>query len=164
MARKNKKGSLDDLVYIIGVVLFLAMALLVMGKWTDQFNNNIQALDVIPTEGKTAVNQVNDLYGGVLDNAFLFLTLGLAVVALIFAMLVIVHPVFIVFYIIMLTVVVYVSGAVSNVYQTAAADPSLAGMAAKLVWTSHILQFLPFIVGVLGFILAIVMYKNWSER
>lgn len=165
MARKiNKKGSLDDLVYIVGVLLFFGLFLLIMAKWTDTFNTEIQANDDIPTAGKTAINQVNNLYPGVMDNGFLLLTIGLSLVALIFAMLVVVHPVFFVFYFIMLSLVVFVSGAVSNVYQEAAANPQLAATAAKLIWTSHILEFLPFIVGVLGFILAIVMYKNWEQR
>jgi len=165
MARKlRKKGSLDDLVYIIVILIFFGMGLLIIGKWTDAFNTAIQSNDDIPVAGKTAVGQMNNLYGGVLDNGFLFLTVGLCLVALIFAMMVIIHPVFFVLYFIMLAVVVFVSGAVSNIYQTAAAEPTLAPIAAKLIWTSHILTYLPFIIGVIGFILAIVMYKNYQQR
>ena len=163
MVKRNKKGNLDDLVYIIGVLIFFAMAILIIGKWTDSFNNAIQANDDVPSAGKTGVNQINDLYSGVIDNGFLFLTFGLAIVALLFAMLVIIHPIFFIFYFIMLAIVVFVSGAVSNIYQEAAAQPDLVAIANKLIWTSHILTYLPFIVGVLGFILAIVMYKNWEQ-
>ena len=164
MARRNKRGNLDDLAYIIIVLVFFSMGLLIMGKWTDEFNTRIQANDDIPISGKTGVAQINDLYGNVLDNGFLFLTIGLGIVAILFAMLVIVHPIFFIFYFIMLAIVVFVAGAASNIYQTAAEQPELTAMAAKLIWTSHILMYLPFIVGVLGFILAIVMYKNWEQR
>lgn len=162
--RRNKKGSLDDLVYVIGILLFFGLLLLILGKWTSEFNNEIQGSDIIPTEGKNAVGAISDLYGGVLDNSFLFLTIGLCIVTLIFAMLVIVHPVFFVFYFIMLALVIYVAGIVSNIYQEAAAHPELADIAAKLLFTTHILTYLPFITGILGFVLAIVMYKTWQQR
>lgn len=164
MVRNNKKANLDDIVYVIGVLIFFGLALLILGRWTDEFNTRIQANDDIPASGKTAVSQVNNLYAGVLDNSFLFLTIGMMFVMLILAFMVIIHPVFFVFYFIMLGIVIFVSGAISNIYQTAAAEPELASTAAKLLWTSHILNYLPLIVGVFGFILAIVMYKQYQER
>lgn len=159
----NKRGTLDDLVYIAGSLLGVAMIILLMGKWSDEFNTQIQSIDEVPAGGKTAVSQINDLYGGAIDNSFLFLTIGLCIVALIFAMMVVIHPVFFVLYFIVLAIVVYVSGVMSNIYQTAAAEPTLVSIADKLIWTSHILEFLPFIVGIVGFILAIIMYKTWRE-
>ena len=164
MLRINKRGSLDDLVYIIGVSLFFALLVLIFATWSTEFNSQIQGSDIIPADGKTAVNQIDELYGGVIDNSFLFLTVGLAIVALIMATLVIIHPIFFIFYVIFLAVVVYVSGVVSNIYQTAAANPALADTAAKLIFISHTMEYLPFIIGVLGFILSIVMYNSWKNR
>lgn len=164
MIRRNKKGSLDDLVYIAITLLGAGMLILLFGKFSSEFNSQIQTLDEVPTAGKTAVSQIDDLYGGVIDNSFLFLAIGLAVAALIFAFLVVIHPIFFVFYFIMLGVVVYVSGVMSNIYQTAASEAVLADVAAKLIFTSHILEYLPVIVGVFGFVLAIIMYKTWQER
>jgi len=164
MARKlNKKGSLDDLVYVGTTLLAIAILVLIMGKWTMDFNTNIQTNDDIPVAGKTAVQQIDNLYGGVIDNSFLFLTIGLCIVALVFAMLVVIHPVFFVFYFIMLGIVVYVSGVMSNIYQMAAEEAALADMAAKLLWIGHIMEYLPFIVGVFGFVLAVIMYKTWRN-
>jgi len=162
--KRNKRGSLDDLVWIIGVLLVFSLMILIFAKFTDEVNTKVQDMDIIPTSGKTAVSQMNDLYGGVIDNSFLLLTVGLAIVALIFAFLVVIHPIFFVFYFIFLTIIIFVSGAVSNIYQSAAAEPALASIAAKLTMTSHIMTYLPFIIGVFGFLIAIVMYKTWQER
>lgn len=159
--RLNKRGSIDDLIFIAITLLGFGMLLLLFGKFSDEFNTQIQDMSEIPDAGKTAVQQIDDLYGGVLDNSFLLLAIGLAVVAFIFAMLVIVHPIFFIFYFIMLTIVIFVCGALSNIYQEAAANPQLVDIASKLVFTSHILSFLPFIVGIVGFGLAIIMYKTW---
>ena len=164
MVKRNKRASLDDLGYILGVIATFAFLLLIMGAWMNGFNENIQQIDDIPDAGKTAVSQIDGLYGGALDNGFLFLTIGLAIGAVIFAMLVVVHPIFFIFYIIMLTIVTVVAGALSNMYQEAAANPTLAPIAAKLMFTTHILNFLPLITAIIGIIIAIVMYKNWQER
>lgn len=166
MVRKrfNKKGGLSDLVYIMITLLAIGLMLLIFGKFSDEFNTKIQERTDVPTAGKVAVGQINDLYGGVLDNSFLFLTIGLCIAALIMALLVVIHPVFFVFYFIFLVIVIYVSGALSNIYQTAAAEPELASIAAKLIFTSNILNFLPMIIGVFGFILAVIMYKTWENQ
>ena len=161
--KRNKRGSIDDLVYIIGTLLAVGLLILLYGKFTDEFNTAIQANEDVPDDGKVAVSQINDLYGGAIDNGFLFLALGLCIAAMVMAMLVIIHPVFFVFYLIILTIVIFVSAAMSNIYQEAASNPELADIAAKLVFTSHILTYLPYITGVFGFILAIVMYKKWDE-
>lgn len=161
--KRNKKGSLDDLMYVVGIILAAALLFLIFGKWSDSFNTRIQTMDVIPAEGKAAISKVDQLYGGVIDNSFLLLTIGLCIAALVFAMLVVVHPVFFVLYIITLAVVVYLAGIFSNIYQAAAAHPEMVPIAEKLIFTSHILTYLPFITGVVGFVLAIVMYKTWEE-
>jgi len=164
MVRKiNKRASLDDLGYILGVLLVFGFLLLILGSWTDSFNEKIQDMSIIPDDGKQAIGKVNNLYSGALDNSFLFLAIGLAVISILFAMMVIVHPIFFIFYVIALTVVIFVSGILSNIYQEAAANPQLAPMAAKLLYTSQILNFLPLFAGIIGTIIAIVMYKNWRD-
>jgi len=161
--KRNKKGSLDDFVYVMGIILVAGLLFLIFGKWSDSFNTRIQTMDAIPDEGKAAISKVDDLYGGAIDNSFLLLTVGLCIAALIFAMLVVVHPVFFVLYLIVLSIVIYLAGIFSNIYQAAATHPEMAPIAEKLIFTSHVLTYLPFIIGVLGCVLAIVMYKTWEE-
>lgn len=161
--KQNKRGALSDLAYIIYVVGGAALLILILGTWVNSFNDKIQAVDIIPSEGKSAVNSVNELYGGVIDNSILFLVIGMCIAALMLALMVVMHPIFFVFYFILLSIIIYVGGIASNMYQMAASTDALSTMADKLIMISYICQYLPFIIGVMGFILAIIMYRTWRN-
>ena len=165
--RKNKKGSLQDLVFIGAILLTMSIAILLGFKITNEVNSKIQDNAILggmagADDAKNAMNNINNLYSGVIDNSFLLLTMGLAVIALILAMLVRVHPVFFVFYIILLTIIIFLSGVFSNIYTKMAESTAMADVATQLIFTSHIMAYLPFLIGVVGFIIAIVMYKNYE--
>lgn len=160
---KNKKGSGMDLIYI-GIILLIAAMLTLFGYWfMDQFNDKISGLSIADTNTTDAMDQLEGNYTGVIDNSFLFLTVGLAVVMLILASLIRVHPMFLVLYILMYIVIVFVAGILSNMYQEMAANSLLTSYADNLVFTSLIMNYLPIIIGVYGAILGFVMYKLWSN-
>lgn len=161
--RRNKKAGLEDIATIMVILLVVGVFFLIGGKLMDALNTGLSGSGLLTTEGTNAVAEINNLYPTVIDNGFLYLMVGLCLVALILAMMVAIHPVFFVFYIIMLTIIVFISGVLSNIYQEMAADAQLSSIAAKLVWTSHILEYLPFIIGVFGFVLAIVMYRTYQN-
>jgi hypothetical protein len=161
--RKNKKASLMDLPYIIYVIAGFSLLLLIFGTLNNAWNDKMQSLDSMPAEGKLAEQKINNMYSGVLDNSVLFLVVGMCIASLILAMMVIIHPVFFVFYFIFLAIIIYVGGIGSNMYQAAASEPAMSVMADKLVMTSYVCQYLPFIIGLFGFIIAVVMYKTWRN-
>ena len=166
--RINKKGSILD-VFRIGVMLLVfAVGILMSYKVMDEVNSKFQnnpTLDkmVGANDSKDAMNKVTSYFPGVIDNSFLFLTIGLVIVALILAMLVRVHPVFFVFYFVFMVFFVFLSGIFSNIYQGMADTATMSEVAANLTFTSHILEFLPFIVGIVGFLIALVMYKTYES-
>lgn len=160
--RKNKRGSLQDLIVIGSLLLFFGLILLIGSKVMGEFNTEIQAHSDIPARAKTASASLNAEYGGSLDYGFLMLAIGLGIVTLILAAAVRIHPVFIPLFFIGLIIVIFLCGILSNVYQEMAANSLLTANADELVFTSHILNYLPFIVGIFGILLMIVMYKLWS--
>jgi len=160
---RNKKASIQDLIFIVITLVGAGLMILFFAHFMGEFNTEIQSMDQIPTEGKVAINDINNLNSGAIDNSFLFLTIGLAFVAFLFAFLVVVHPVFFVLYFLVLTLVIYIAGIASNIYQTAAETAVLQSTAQSLVFTTHILSYLPIITGILGMLLAIVMYKVRSN-
>lgn len=162
LIRRNKKGSLQDLIVIGAVLLFFGLILLIGSRVTGEWNDAIQARSDIPTEAKTASAAVNAHYGGAMDYGFLLLAIGIGIATLILAALVRIHPVFIPLYFIGLVIVVFLCGIFSNIYQEMAGNSELTAYADTLVFTSHILNYLPFIVGIFGILLMIVMYKLWS--
>lgn len=162
MLRKNKKGSLKDIVLISVLLLFFSMVLLFGYKINSEFNDQVQTMDEIPAVAKTASSTLNNNFSGSLDNGFLFLTFGLAMATLVLAALVRIHPIFIPFYFLGLIFVIILSAVFSNIYQEAAADPELASLANDFTFIPLIMNALPFVVGVFGILLMIVMYKLWS--
>ena len=159
---KSRRGSLQDIALIAAVLLFFSIILLFSFKITGAWNDQIQTMTDIPTEAKTSSNQLLGYYSGSMDYGFLILAIGLGIATLILAALVRVHPVFIPFYFLGLLVLIVLCAVFSNIYQEMAANTQLISFADKLVFTSHILNYLPLIVGTFGILLMIVMYKLWS--
>lgn len=161
--RRNKKGSIQDLVYIFVSLVAVAVVILIVFKISNELNTEFQGSSKVNARGKSAFNSINNMYPGVLDNSFLILAFGLGIVALVFAMMVRIHPVFLVFFIIILAVIIFVCGVFSNLYQEMANDPELVDVAVQLTFIDNIMTYLPFIIGVFGFLLAIVMYKGYQD-
>lgn len=161
--RKNKRGSISDLIFIATVIFFFAVLVLIGFKVTNEFSSQIQSDDVFTADAKTAVASVNNLYPTAVDNSFLFLMVGLIIAAFVFAMAVAIHPVFFILYIIVFAFVIFLGAIFSNVYQQMATDPALVDMANQLIFTSHILIWLPVILCIFGFILSVVMYRTYQN-
>lgn len=165
--RRNKRGSIQDVMFVAVAMLFFSMVLLIGFKITSSFNDELQSSPAIAqfdtdSRARDSSTSLLGFYPGIIDDSFLFLTIGLSMIALIFAALVRVHPIFIPFFFIALLIVIFLSGVFSNIYQEMAGNPNLATEAAQLTFTSLIMEFLPFIVGIIGIILMVVMYKMRS--
>lgn len=162
----NKKGSIQDLITIGIILVAFAMAILIMYKISSEILDEFESDDRVSSNANaiSSYTQINSMYPNVIDNSFLFLAIGLGIVALMLAMMVRVHPVFIVFFIIVLVIIIFVSGVLSNIYLEMANTAELNSVAAELTYTTHIIGKLPIIIGILGFLLAAVMYKLWSAE
>jgi hypothetical protein len=159
----NKKGSIQDFLYIMVAIFILSVVTLLVFKISNSINTEIQANSDMSAESKDLSAQVNSMYPGVIDNSFLLLTVGLSVVAIALAFMVRIHPVFLVFYILVLVLLIIFAGIFSNVYTGIAENPDFTAEADSLVFISTIMRILPMFVAVLGTVLAIVMYKVWQS-
>ncbi len=163
--RRNKKGSLQDIIFVAVVILFFAIIILISFKIVSTFNDEIQSSGVVDrfdtgNRGRDAVDTLTGYYPGVIDNTFLFLAIGLGIGALILSALVVIHPIFIALFFIAWVFIIFFCGIFSNIYQEMAASAVLASEASQLVFTSTVLEFLPLIVGVLGILMIILLYKT----
>lgn len=161
--RKSKKGGVTDLVYIMIVLVVFGAIVLFGFKFMSEVNTQFQASDIINQQGKDSTQAITNLFPNVIDNTFLFLMIGLCLITLVLAMLVVIHPVFFILYFVFLAIVIFVGGILSNIYQTMAANAQLVDVANQLTYISHILSYLPIIIGVFGFVLAVVMYRTYQH-
>jgi hypothetical protein len=160
--KRNKKGSALDLIWI-GVILVFFSIVLILGFYIGgEINTKFQSHTDIPSEGKVASAQLVSNYPAVYDNMFLFFMVGISIVTLVLAALVRIHPVFIPLFIIAWIFISFIGGIFSNIFQALAENPDLAASANQLTFTSTIMSYLPMIIGIIGMILMVVMYKTWK--
>lgn len=159
----NKRGSLIDILYVVVVVFVFGIASIFGLKILVSFNDEVSTMSDIPANAINANDALEAHYGGVMDNMTMFLLIGFGISALIMASLVRIHPAFFFIYFIMLIIVIVISGVLANVYGEISEDANMAGLSDTMFMTTHIIQYLPIIVGVLGTALAIVMYQGWKN-
>ena len=159
----NKKGTIQDVILIAVVLFVFALTTLIVFKVSNTLNTEFQASSVITSNGKTAFSTINNMYPGVIDNMFLLLTIGLGVVAIILSSLIRQNPVFFVFFILVMAILIFITAIFSNVYLTIANNSNFTTEAEALTFTTHTIWLLPFIIGILGFVLALIQYKNWRD-
>ena len=91
----NRKGSIQDILFIAGTLLVFAVIFLIGFTIQSHLDDFIQGDSTITTEGKTASTNIKGNYPGVIDNMFLVFFIFLAISSIILAALVRIHPIFI---------------------------------------------------------------------
>ena len=159
--KHNKKGSIQDLLYV-GITLFaFAMVILICFRISTSLNTEFQASDQIDSYGKIAHQKITNLYPGIIDNSFIFVTVILSIGTLILAAMVRIHPIFLPIYILAWIFVIFMCSIFSNAYQELAANADMVALAAQMTFMNQVMTTLPFIIGIVGALLAIVMYKAY---
>ena len=158
----NKRGSLQDSIFI-GVMLIVACIALIIGVTVyTEIDDAFQGSEDITQNGKDASLNIKNNLTDTIDNMMLILFVGLVIGAIALAMMIKVHPIFIVPFIILAGIIIFIAGAFNNIYAEIGNSAQFAQAATDLYWTTRIMEFLPFIVGVVAFIIAVVMFKTWS--
>ena len=122
-------------------------------------NEGIQSTDLSDT-AKTSVQWASDNYISTFDGIFLALAVfGLLAIA-ITAFYIDTHPVFFVVAILVFGLLSLVWAVFGNAYQEVAGSQDLAGIADQFTNMSFIMQYFPFYMLVVGFIVAIVLYSK----
>jgi len=161
--KRSKKGSVQDLLYV-GITLFaFAMVILICFRISTSLNTEFQASDKVDSYGKTAHQQITNLYPGIIDNSFVFVTVILSIGTLIMAAMVRIHPVFLPIYLLAWMFVIFLCAVFSNAYGELAAHADMAPLAAQMTFMNQVMTTLPFIIGIVGALLAIVMYKAYRS-
>ena len=160
----NKKATIQDLIIIMVIIIMFAVGVLITYKISDELNTKFnEDVRVSDNERATkAFGEITGMYPGVIDNSFLLLVFGLSIGALILAFLVRVHPVFFVGFLLVLVIIIFLAGIFSNIYLEMANTPDFEGVASNLTFITHIVGKLPLIIGIVGFLIAIVMFKQFQ--
>lgn len=165
MRKLNKKASAVDLFFVAIALTFLAVAVLIGSNIAIKFHEGIAANPTFQNDAPDAITYTNDAinnYTFSVNSGFLFLTVFFVIATLTLAALVRIHPIFIPIFIIALIFLIFFCGIMSNIYSGVAENTAMKDTVSRYAMMHKIMVGLPFIVGVLGIILMIVMYKNYQ--
>lgn len=155
----NKRGSIQDIAYLI--ILFFAFSLVcfIAYKILIEFQDNLGASDMLPQESKDALTKTKGVFDNYMDKIFLFVVITSVIVTFILATLIRVHPIFLVLYLISLIFLIFLAAVFSNAYQEFASNPEFIQIADHWIIMNYIMSNLPFIIAIVGFILMFILYK-----
>lgn len=156
---RNKKGSILDLFYIVIGVFVLAVIVVLVSFMTHTINTQISTLPLVGTEAQTASTTLSSTMPDTMNSGILFVFFGACIASIILASLVIVHPVFFIFYILETSLLVFFSGGIADAFQAFIETPALASEYSNFGVMIFMFRWLPIIIGIVSFILAIIMYK-----
>lgn len=157
---ERKKGSISDLPFIIAGIFSVVMTALVVTLLLNNLNTKIQNTDIFDASAKSASDKMTNDFPEVMDGGILLIFFGMVIVSLVLASLVPVHPVFLIFFLLEWFLLIYVGAAIANTYQTIIESEVFAVEAGQYVITTFFFHYFPYIIGVVGAILAIVIYKT----
>jgi len=156
--RRNKRGAVWDLFMLMILLLFGSIMLMVtFSVW------NSVAPEI---EEKLNDSTVNATYDNIeritnnLDNIALAGFIILIILMIVLAFAVDFHPIFFFLFMLIWIIGVIVAVPISNTYETVAANPHLAAAAASMPMQHWIMTNLPFIIGLVGAVMIVVMFSK----
>lgn len=162
----NKKGSVQDIAWIIASLFAISIIVLISFKITDSIKTEFNSNDATNNDKyvNASLAQVRGMFPGVVDSAIMFTFVVLLIAAIAFALLTRFHPIFFVFFIIIFAILLVIAGTISDAYQEFAENSNFAALEGELTFTHLIMRHLPWVIAIVGCILAWVMYKLWQAE
>lgn len=158
----QKKGSISDLPYIIAGIFSFTLIVLLISVLLYHLNDKVQVNDVFESEAKTASTRMSEGFPRVVNTGILFVFFAMCIISLVLSSLVPTHPAFIILYILEWMLLILIGGAIANAYQAIIETSALAVIEHYFTFSTFFYRYFPFIIGFIGAILAIVMYKARS--
>ena len=155
----SKKGSFTDLPFIIAGVFTVALVVILVAVLTSNINTQVQSMDILSADAKTASSKMSSDFTMTTDWGMILLFFGMCIVSLILASMITVHPAFIIIYILELFLLVWVSGSIANTYEMISTATPMVAEASKYKLTTFLFRYFPFIIFIVGMLLATIMYK-----
>jgi hypothetical protein len=158
--RANKRGSIEDFVFIVVILIVLAIAVPIMLRVTGSLNTSIQDTDSVPDEFKTASASANTRMPTILDGIFIMLLVFTYVGTLILAFSIDTQPAFFFIATIMLIIMIFVIPFLANAYDDVSAAPVFASEVASLTIIPFVMANYMKIGIVMAFTIAMALYAK----
>jgi hypothetical protein len=161
--KRNKKAQGVDLATLIAIMFFIGMILFlgvfITGKINDELMNSklMNRADVNDT-----LKDITDTGRNLFDFMFLSVVIGSFASILILSFLVDIHPIWSVFFLIAMIVLVLASMVISNSYVEITNNTAFENTQQYFPIQNYIMQNLPIIIFAFGILVAIILYSKTS--
>lgn len=145
-----KKGSERDIMMIVTICLTIGILALIVIKFMNMFNAQIQAKDDVPQLAKDVSSTIDSRLPKWLDGAFIMLYIFLMIVALVLALMIDTSPIMLPISLLYMVFIVLISFIAANIWKRMITDPNLITQAATLPIMSFMmpkLHIFSFIIG-----------------
>jgi hypothetical protein len=153
-----KNGSILDLSGIIFLVFILIIVGFLSFKFYLAFKEKYSQM-ILSTTEQTILDKGTTSYN-VLLNSIPFIIIGSGIGSIVLAFLIPSHPIFLPISILALALFVILSTAFTNFLWEFLNAQEIVDIANQFPLIANIVQYLPYIIAVFGFILIIVMYSK----
>lgn len=160
----NKRGaSLQDLLFLSVGFLTLAITIIVMFVFLDNFNSEWQGIDGVPAVAKQIVADGVPRYLNVLDKSFLFLLVGSAISLFFGAAVLRTNASFFLIGSFILGVIILVSMFIKDTYQALVSVSPISVAEANFTVIPFIFDNFPTLITVTGFLILIGLYMKVQQ-
>lgn len=150
------KGFIVLEIAVILIVLFLgAFGLMIAGKMNESIKNQLTG-----TEVNTTFLTQSGYALDALSSGFILIAGMLFVGAAIAAYFLREHPVFAIFSVLLLFIMIIIAGIFSNAFESFSSSPEFANQTATYTGIISVMNYLPYIVLVFGSIIIIAMFAK----
>jgi len=161
---KNKKGimQLENIMYIIGVIVAIGVGLLFAGTIISKFNDSIQAQNsttVTEQSKEISTNFDNKMISGIDVVTILILIISLIVLS-IFIRKSVFNTIHIFIILVVLIILPFIGYIFKLIWDTLATQSTFAETIVKIPLTNFLLSNLPIVLLIYSFILGVVLFTR----
>ena len=157
----HSKGSVIDVI-LYAVIMFTLGIFIIFGyKLMSTINTEIQNNQDLSSTSKTISSDLNSKYVNLFDGIFITVFVFLALVIIVGAYFVYIHPVFYVPSLFIIVFIVLIAAVLTNVFNEITTSEDLATERASFTLMTFVMDDLMPYVLVLAFAVVIVSYAKW---
>lgn len=160
----NKKGSIEDIFFLIVTLLGLALFLIIVAYTIPQVTEGLEKTDINNSEAARFMFAESDNIMDKLDPVYLIIFSGLVISIFIVSFMIQSHPVFIPIYILLMGFAIIIAVIANHVYDAFAASADLSVVAANQPFMAAIMNNFISIITVVGILSMIIIFAKPFQR
>ena len=161
MKKFNKKGSIEDSIFVIILLFIVAIFLIIMYVVSGAISAAaIPAFENVSAGSSVGMVSVNNIFDNTMNYVYLAIFFGLIISLVVTSFLTPTHPIFFIFAILIFIGLMIASVALSNIYEAMTSSATFTAAVAHMPIMDYIMLHLPLIAIVIGVLSAIIIYSR----